>query len=136
VEPGRIVLRGKLKAANWMHPQNAANSSQWKVLQRANYGDKDPYLRINVRPDAIEADFNNANADLIPVFLFKILERKTEPELGFQHKPPMGLVLRKNRGLEYTRPGVFEFILKGGYNRYYPDEFDRHQESRASCLAE
>jgi hypothetical protein len=66
----------------------------------------------------------------IPVFLLKIIESKREPDLTFQSRPPVRLLLRQNGESEYTRLGVFQFVLrrKGGYDGDFRDEFDRYQE--------
>lgn len=131
VESGKLVLTGRLKAARWMHPHDPSKLSQWKVLRRLDDRDSDPYLRINVRPDAIEAEFSTADAEHIPVYLLKIIERRSQPDVLVQSRPPMGLLLRRNNESEYTRLGVFEFLLmrKGIYD--FKAEFDRYQEQVA-----
>jgi hypothetical protein len=131
VESGKLVLTGKLKAARWMHPHDPSKLSQWKVLRRPNDRDSDSYLRIKVRPDAIEEEFSTADADHIPVFLLKIIERRSQPDVVVQSRPPMGLMLRRNNELEYTRLGVFEFLLMRKDIYDFKAEFDRYQEQVA-----
>lgn len=109
VESGRLLLKGKLKAAYWIRPQKMPPgfSLRRNVIRRINYSESDPDLSILFRADAIEEEFERADKDHIPVFLLKIFERRRSPDIVFQSRPPMGLVLRRNGESEYTRLGIF-----------------------------
>jgi hypothetical protein len=127
VESGRLVLTGKLADGLWMH---RPTFSQWTVRRRGNWGDR--YLSISTRPDAIEEEFDKVVNACIPVCLLKILEGKTEAGGPPQRRPPMGVVLKRNKEDEYTRLGIFEFALKGaGLYDAGSAEFGRYQEQVA-----
>jgi hypothetical protein len=119
-----------------MTVRTSTKTPQRKVLRCPNDGNRAPFLQIEIRADVIEPKFDKAMTNHIPVFLLKVIEKESEPDIIIQSRPPVGLVLRLTKELEFARLGVFESGLKregvkGDFDFDFRIEFDRYQEQVA-----